>query len=208
MRQPEPQLKKAEILQVVRQSKQDLLAVLRALNRCEERADSALQYLCGMERSLAAECQAGVPGMVMVAASKESRIASGRRIRKSWKQLKELARLGVARLEFQWLPSGSAFVQVNDATVFKLSQTLARLLEILAKDSTPGNAALVGWKSYAEVAYALQKEFGRRFSKHAINQLVSRLRCALVDRGNLNPFFVESHRQFGLRFLRQRQEKV
>jgi hypothetical protein len=206
--QPESQLKKAQLLQVVRQSKQDLLAVLRAVSRCEERADSALQYLCGMERSLAAVCQAAVPGLVSVGAPPKSKTVSRRRNRKSWKKLEILARLGVARLEFQWLPSGSALVLVDDAPAFKLSRTLARLLEILAQDSTPSDDALVGWKSFAEVAFALEKKLGRRFTKHAINQLVSRLRFALVDRGQLNPFFVESHRRSGLRFLLRRQMNV
>jgi hypothetical protein len=207
--QPETKLQMSEILQVVRQTKLEMLAVRRVLERCEERADSALQYLRALESTLAAESQATMPGLGLVFAPLGTGTISGKyNSGESWSVLENLATVGVERLKILWLPDESALVQVNDAKAFKLSQTLGRLLEILAHDDTHADGALVGWKSYDEVAVDLGKKVGRHFEKHAINQLVFRLRRALVIRAKLNPLFVQSHRRFGLRFAVRRKEQV
>jgi len=119
-----------------------------------------------------------------------------------------LAEAGVEQLTIKWLPNRSAIVQVNTTTEFKLPKTLAYLLEILARDGTDSDDALVGWKTFAEVATALEKKIGRPYKRHGINQLVSRLRRTLVVRGKLNPLFVDTHDQFGLRFNLRREAKV
>jgi hypothetical protein len=207
--QPEPKLQLAEMLQVVRQTKLEMLAMRRVLERCEERADSALQYLRALEATLAADCQATMPGLGLVFAPLGTGTTSGKhRSGEPWSVLENLADGGVERLKFLWLPDGSALVQVNDGKAFKLSETLARLLEILSHDDIHTDGALVGWKSYDEVAVALGKSVGRLFKKHAINQLVWRLRRDVAVRANLNPLFVQSHRQFGLRFALRRKEQV
>jgi hypothetical protein len=206
--QPQPKLNKVEVLQIVRQIILEMQAMRLVLERSEERADSVRQYLRALESTLAAECQAVLPGLGTVVSPPGSKTVSRRRIGESWEELKKLAQAGVARLDIQWLSKRSARVQVDDTKSFKLALTLARLLEILAQDDAHIDGALVRWKSYDEVANALEKQVGRHFKKHTINQLVNRLRRTLVDSGGLNPFLVQSDRHFGLRFALRHKDQV
>jgi hypothetical protein len=206
--QPQPKLNKVEILQIVRQIILEMRVMHRVLERSEERADSVRQYLRALESTLAAECRAVLPGLGTVVPPLVPKTVSRRRIGESWAELKKLAEAGVARLDIQWLSKRSARVQVDDMKAFTLSLTLARLLEILAQDDAHTDGALVRWKSYDEVANALEKQVGRHFKKHAIKQLVYRLRRTLVGSGGLNPFLVQSDREFGLRFALRREEQV
>jgi len=125
-----------------------------------------------------------------------------------WAVLESLAKTGIDRLEIEWLATGAALVRVNDGKPFKLAPALAHLLEILAQDSPVGNGAIVEWKSYPAVAGMLEKKLGRQYTKHAINQLVFRLRRVLVGTGEHNPFLIQTHRQFGLRFALKHKEKL
>jgi hypothetical protein len=133
--QPQPKLNKVEVLQIVRQIILEMQAMRRVLERSEERADGVRQYLRALERSLAAECQAVLPGLVFLPPGTVT--FSRKRVGESREDLEILAELGVEMLDFQWLSDGSAHVQVNGGKAFKLSETLAHLLKILAQDEGP-----------------------------------------------------------------------
>lgn len=206
---PEMKLQRPEILKIIRQAKQDMLVVRRALDRCEVRFDSAYQYVCGLEASLAAECDAALLGPGPVVAPLGTgrvsvKVISGVPLTEA---LVTLAKAGVEQLTIKWLPNRSAMVQVNAGPEFKLPKMLAHLLEILSRDGYHSDDALVGLKSIAEVATALEKAVGGSHNRHGINELVRRLRRALVVRGKLNPLFVETNQQLGLRFNLRRDGK-
>ena len=199
---PDTTLRKAEILKIIRQAKQDMMVVRRSLDRCEERFDSAYQYVCGLEASLAVEWQAAVlglgPAVTPLGTGRVSvKVISGVPLTDA---LVALAKAGVEQFTIKWLPNKSAMVRVNSGPEFKLPKTLAHLLVILAREGTDTDDTLVGWKSFAEVATALEKAVGGSHTRHGIKQLIYRLRRALVVRGKLNPLFVETHDQLGLRF--------
>jgi len=109
----------------------------------------------------------------------------------------------VEKLEFEWLADGAALVRVEGGKTFPLPPTVAAFLETLARDKPSDDGRLIGWKSRKEVIAGLQKRMGRKISRHAMDELLRRLRAALVA-GGLNPFLVQTHRQFGLRFALRR----
>ncbi len=185
-------------LSTVRQLWQKVEALRRSLERNEERADSVAQDLVALEQALAGGCE-----------SKLSRVApraSQPRRRTERSFLLELAaESGVQKLEVTRLANGQASIQIDGGPAFKLPATLSALLAVLAADTAKADGNLVGWKPISAVIGQLEKTLGRPFTPHAIHQLVSRLRAALAIKGGVNPFLVQSHRQYGLRFALRRQ---
>ena len=124
---------------------------------------------------------------------------SARASRAARDALEAAARKGVTSLEIEWL-AGRATVRVDDYAPFTLPENLAVLLKVLAEPtSASDDEGLVAWKKRDDVARALGQKLGRRVSRHALNQLLYRLRKELVGAG-VNPELAQSSRRRGLRF--------
>ncbi len=205
--QAHPRLEIAEILQILRQSIMEGEASIRALERCEVRIDSTLRYLYALESTLANRCPAPPKQSHPKVKHFGAEVTSSTHRATSWSNAEEDANGSVVLLRIEWLPSGGALVLVNNDTKFKLSPTLGHFLQILTRDDGHADDALVRWKSFSEVAGALEAKLGRSFTKRAINQLVYRLRRTLRVRGALNESLVHHHPQLGLRYaVKHRQE--
>lgn len=168
----------------------------RALVREEERADSLLQNIIALEKNLPAE---GGPPPTAPAGPAAPAAAPA----ESAFLLKLMAQSGVAKLEFEWLADGAALVRVDGGKAFALPPTVAAFLETLAQDKANSDERLVGWKSREDVRATMQERMRREFSRHAIEELLRRLRAVLTA-GGVNPFLIQTHPQFGLRFALRR----
>ncbi len=179
-----------------------LLREVRRLNRAfargEERTDSLVHFLIGLIQDMDGEGA----GVLDSAPLRPAR----RRGPKDGSFLLEIAaQRGVEKLEMLPQTEGAAAVRIDGGKTFHLSPNLAVLLEALAQDTGRDDGELVGWKSFADVQRQLQVRMGRPFSKHTVEQLLSRLRKALQFDGEVNPRFIRTHPRFGLRFaLRKR----
>lgn len=184
-------------LHMVRQLRREVEALRRSLERNEERADSVAQHLVELELGLAVGCD-GKPSPSDTRQQKKA-------VERSF-LLELAAESGVQKLGLAPLANGEASVQIDGGTTFKLSATLAALLAILAADTGKADGNLVGWKPVSAVIGHLVKALGREFTPHAVHQLVSRLRATLAVKGGVNPFLVQTHRQYGLRFALRKQK--
>lgn len=181
----------------LRRLRRELGTLRRALERDEERADGILQNLSELEGRVVAGFNVG-----------SAFSAAGPRVpsaRPATYTLQLAAQVGVSALELKPLANGAALARIDGGAEFELSPALAGLLAILAEDVGSSDDALVGWKSVIEVTERLRRRLGRSCSRHAINQLVLRLRAVLAERGALNPFLVQTDRRFGLRFALHRR---
>lgn len=89
---------------------------------------------------------------------------------------------------------GAASVRINDSQPFSLPPKLGRLLEILAADTAPTPAGMIGWKPVAEVRQAMAAATGASpLSRRALNQLVYRLRGELGRMG-FHPGLIQYNR--------------
>ncbi len=83
---------------------------------------------------------------------------------------------------------GTAVVAIDDWPPFRVSETLAALIRILAADTSDGKSGrdadpLVPIKSYAEVRALMERTLRRQYSQRAVSQAVYRLREILRARG-------------------------
>lgn len=168
----------------------------RALARGEEHADILEQDLIALAESILSGGGAPKPASATLPAPLPAPT-------KSTFLLQLAAKSGVEKLEIERLSDGAAWVRIDGGKALRLPPTLVGLLETLAFDPVHDVEQLVGWKSREEVRAGLQKRIGRKFSRHAIDELLRRLRAALAA-GGVNPFLVQTHRQFGLRFALRR----
>lgn len=86
-----------------------------------------------------------------------------------------------------------------------LSPTLEAFIAILAEDDGYSADGLVGWKSFQRIAERLEKQLKRQFDRHAVSQLLWRLRKSLaaskLDRG-----LVEKSKALGVRLRLKRKQ--
>ena len=75
---------------------------------------------------------------------------------------------------------GSVVATFDNAKQVTLTRTLAELAIILASDEGESPDELVAWKSFERVGELLLERLGRKFSRHAISQLLLRLRKSLM----------------------------
>ncbi|MSU57212.1 MAG: hypothetical protein EXS35_03355 [Pedosphaera sp.] len=180
----------------LRRLKVELVKLRDALAQSEERADALLQDLLALEHSIPHACSKltvvpVIPAKPRPASSESEAI------------LEIAGEEGAEKLEVRPLARGAAMVRVNSGKEFRLSPTLAAFLETLLLDGATDGGKLIRWKPHAEVSRVMQARMGRPFSRHALHELVWRLRAALAAAG-VNPFFVHTHQQLGLRFAQRR----
>lgn len=122
--------------------------------------------------------------------------------------LPQAAHVGVGSLKVEPLADGRYSVQINGGNAFDLPPMLGKLLLCLSDDGArpkDDSGPLVAWKSYAEVQLQLWDGTGRSYSKHAVCQLVCRLRKKLEEHG-YNRYLIQTDRLGGmLRFALRRQ---
>jgi hypothetical protein len=77
-------------------------------------------------------------------------------------------------------PDGGCKVSIDGSAPLRLSPGLWRLLSLLS-DEKAGDSTddCIGWKQVVEVRMKLSKEFGRKVTKHGLENLIWRLRDAL-----------------------------
>jgi len=120
--------------------------------------------------------------------------------------LRRMAETPVECVVIKRRPDDYADVCVGGGCWFVLPPRLADLLEILCARSPELSAGVVAWKPYALVIEALSLRSGKELTKHALTQLVLRLRQQLRQAG-ANPFLVQVNAHKGLRFaVRQTPE--
>jgi len=111
-------------------------------------------------------------------------------------------------LRFEGMDKGRAVVSLGGAKRVALPPTLAELVGVLASDDSPSPDELVAWKSLDRLGDLLEKRLARRFTRHNVSQLLSRLRKALKG-ADLDPRLIESSQPLGARLrLRRRPPGV
>ena len=90
---------------------------------------------------------------------------------------------------------GSASVRINHNEPFALAPKLGRLLEILAADNERTGDGTIAWKpvDFVREAMAEGQQTASPLSKHALNQLVHRLRKELARLG-FHAGLIQHHR--------------
>lgn len=109
----------------------------------------------------------------------------------------------VEDLRMEEVGQGRAVVTFDNAKRVNLSPTLKALIAILAADEGVSPDALVAWKSFERLAELLEKRLDRKFSDHALSQLLWRLRESLGAAG-LDRDLVESRPGLGARLRLKR----
>jgi len=185
------QMERAALLEKVRRLRWEMKRIVRALEKAEFRADSVLLELKEIEETLA---QDGPSRLPCVGARRTSRKpVNGNAL------LKLAAEKGTDDFGIRPLSDGAGAVHVDGSEEFRLPPTLAVFAGILAMGKSKPDNGLVGWKSLPLIASLLEKKTGRKFSKRAIRQLTFRLRMAFAVLGGVNPYLVQTHKQYGLR---------
>jgi hypothetical protein len=111
-------------------------------------------------------------------------------------------------LRFEGMDKGRAVVSLGGAKRVALPPALAELVGVLASDDLPSPDEFVAWKSLDRLGELLEKRLARRFTRHNVSQLLSRLRKALKG-ADLDPRLIESSQPLGARLrLRRRQAGV
>lgn len=119
--------------------------------------------------------------------------------------LRRTAEAGAHALTIKPRSDGASDVRVDESQTFSLPPLLADLLAVLALDNRMTEDRFVGWKTLAEIAILLKKKSGKTYSLHAVTQSIYRLRSRLYERGNINPFLVQTNPRFGARFALRRK---
>lgn len=104
------------------------------------------------------------------------------------------------------VPDWAGFtVGIDGGPEFYLPDALGQLLAVLATDTGHSTDDLVGWKTQEEVQAQLWIRTKRTFSRHAVQNLVCRLRKALQASGH-NKYLVQTDGKDGcLRFAQRRK---
>ena len=117
--------------------------------------------------------------------------------------LRAQASQGAITVRIEAQPDGSSLAQLDGRSSVLLPLMLANLLEILIADNGTSHDHLVSWKSMSEISQAMAKRTGKQLKKHAVTELVFRLRQRLT-KSNESKFFVLHHPQLGYRFALRR----
>jgi hypothetical protein len=118
---------------------------------------------------------------------------------------KRLAERGVEEVRLTRTANGGAHVRIDGVEEFDLPPRLADLLEILCVDTGSGDG-LVAFKKWPAIARLLGKKPNAK-GKHAVLNLVSRLKTVLRNRG-ANPYWIQETKSCDLRFAVRRQKKT
>ena len=84
--------------------------------------------------------------------------------------------LTVQDFRMEEVGNGRFVATFDNAMRVALSATLGELSAILAVDDAASPDDLVGWKSFQRLADSLGKRLGRKLSRHALSQMLWRLR--------------------------------
>jgi hypothetical protein len=118
--------------------------------------------------------------------------------------LRRLAQAGVDTVVMTRHADGSATVEIEKYPPLNLTPMLADLLKILCLHSGDSEIGpLAEYKPLADLALRLGERAGKDVSRHAVTQLVSRLRAALEESGG-NRYLVQTNRRHGCRFALRR----
>ena len=118
--------------------------------------------------------------------------------------LRGLARSGVGRVKVAREEDGSAHAAIGPLADVSLPPALADFLEILCADTGTSGDACVGWKPWDDIAILLGKK-PNKAGRHAVANLAYRLKALLAEHGG-NPFWIQSDRRRGFRFLLHREK--
>jgi hypothetical protein len=164
--------------------------VIGDVERIVERGERVLKELCAIERAVAEKDATPTP----------------RRPRP-----RPPAPAGPAPTEqnlcFEVLKNGRAAVSFPEGKRVSLPPALAALFAILASGEDQSPDELVGWKSLDRIGRLLKEQFpekNKKYSHHAVLQLLSRLRATFRGAG-LDPRLIESAAPLGARLRLKRR---
>jgi hypothetical protein len=122
--------------------------------------------------------------------------------------LQAQAKQGAIAVRIETPPTGAASAQIDGRAPVPLTPLMADLLAILSADNCSSNDHLVGWKSFSDISCSMTKRTGKTFTRHAVSQLICRLKERLREFGE-NKFLIQQNPRFGYRFaLRRSPERV
>ena len=112
--------------------------------------------------------------------------------------------LTVHDLHIDEVGDGRVVVTFDNVKQVALSRALKEVLAILAADTGQSPDDLVAWKGFDQLGELLEKRLDRKFDRHAISQLLYRLREALktIDNGRS---LIESSPALGARVRLKRR---
>jgi len=113
------------------------------------------------------------------------------------------AKQGAIAVRIETPPTGAASAQIDGRAPVPLTSLMADLLAILSADNCASNDHLVGWKSFSDISCSMTKRTGKTFTRHAISQLICRLKERLREYEE-NKFLIQQNPRFGYRFALRR----
>ena len=141
-----------------------------------------------------------------------ARVKAGRKAFQVESALKSAARTGVHAVRIEVLGDRSAMVSIGGGSSFPLTETLWAMLETLCRNDGQQEGDFMRFKSWEEIAGAMQERLGKHLTKHAIHQTLCRLRAALCANfdasGGASPFLVQTRKHVGARFLLRRDGEL
>jgi hypothetical protein len=113
------------------------------------------------------------------------------------------AKQGAIAVRIETQSEGSVSARIDGRVPFPLTPLLADLLAVLIAENYSSNDHLVAWKSVADISGSMAKRTGKTFTRHAISQLICRLKERLRESGE-NKFLIQQNSRFGYRFALRR----
>jgi hypothetical protein len=104
------------------------------------------------------------------------------------------------------LAGGAAKATFDNGMLVTLPSALAELVAILSSEEGQSPDELVPWKSLDRMAEVLEKRLGRKFDRHAVTQLLWRLR-GLFKSAGIDVWLIESARELGARLRLKRRAR-
>jgi hypothetical protein len=99
---------------------------------------------------------------------------------------------------------GASEATLDNGAIVTLPTALAELLAILASEEGQSPDELVPWKSLDRMGELLGQRLGRKFDRHAVSQLLWRLRGHFKSAG-ISEWLIESARELGARLRLKRR---
>jgi len=174
-----------------------LRQLMGQIGRAEELADAIAFEIVALKRALEADASGG---LTMIAGEALGRARDARRLSMRAEALRNAATGGARKLEIRMRARGEALVRVDEGKWFELPRTVASLLWVLAYGAPRDAGGFSEWQTFDAVVEQLARKTGRKSSRHAVTQIVYRLR-GLMARSGANPYLVQVNRQRGLRLL-------
>ena len=104
------------------------------------------------------------------------------------------------------LAGGATEAMFDNGAKVTLPWALAELVAILSSEEGQSPDELVPWKSLDRIGELLGKRLGREFDRHAVSQLLWRLR-GLFKSAGINQWLIESERKLGARLRLKRRTR-